>query len=461
MARISVVGKADLEKTSRIDSEYYQLVYLDSSRKLQNVTTVKLSRISKVGDGNHLTIAERFQEIPGVRYLRGQDVSAEMMIEERNQVYIPEDSYEKIERSHVKAGDVLVTIVGANTGLIALAYDVPEKLSASCKLGIARAHSFNPAYLYAFLISRFGQNQIQQAKRGGGQTGLILPDMRNLLVARFPYLEDKIAAVVLNGHETIQRSRNLYAQAEQVVLFELGLQNWEPTIVLNFPRNFSQAARARRLDAEHFQPKYQEMFGRLSASVRLDRLGKLTAYTKGIEVGSPAYTDSGIPFWRVSNLTKHGLDDSNANFISTELYNTLRPNYEPQQGEMLLSKDATPGLAYYLERPIEGIVSSGILRLSLVDSIPPHYLEILLNSLFVQLQIEQNVGGSVIKHWKPSEVRKTLIPRLSDEKEREIAGLVQQAHAARREARALMEKAKRAVEMAIEESEERALQFLA
>jgi len=73
--------------------------------------------------------------------------------------------------------------------------------------------------------------------------------------------------------------------------------------------------------------------------------------------------------------------------------------------------------------------------------------------------VSQN-SNSIIKHWKPSEVRKTLIPRLSDGKEKEIAQLVEKSHAARREAKALLEKAKRAVEIAIEENEERALEFI-
>ncbi|QIK36732.1 restriction endonuclease subunit S [Caldichromatium japonicum] len=202
------------------------------------------------------------------------------------------------------------------------------------------------------------------------------------------------------------------------------------------------------------------MFGRIPAQVNFDQLGRLIIYRKGIEVGSEAYTDSGIPFWRVSNLSKHGLDESNANFISPELYELLRPDYEPQQGEILLSKDTTPGLAYYLEHPIRGIVSSGILRLTITDGIPPHYLELVLNSLFVQMQIEQDAGGSIIKHWKPSEVQTTLIPRLDSEKEKDIARLVEQSHAARREAKALLEKAKRAVEIAIEEGEEKGMESI-
>ena len=93
----------------------------------------------------------------------------------------------------------------------------------------------------------------------------------------------------------------------------------------------------------------------------------------------------------MSNLSKHGIVDDTVNFISNELYNVLREKYEPQQGEILLSKDATPGIAYFLDESVQGIIASGILRLSLIEDIPPYYLELVLNSIFVQLQIEQSV----------------------------------------------------------------------
>lgn len=252
----------------------------------------------------------------------------------------------------------------------------------------------------------------------------------------------------------------MYCQAEQILLSELGLLDWKPRRTLTYVRSFNQVAKASRMDAEHFQPKYKEMFDRLPSNVYLQLLGKITLYTKGIEVGSSAYTESGIPFLRVSNLSKHGIVDDTVNFISNELYNVLREKYEPQQGEILLSKDATPGIAYFLDESVQGIIASGILRLSLIEDIPPYYLELVLNSIFVQLQIEQSVGGSIIKHWKPSQVQKTWIPRLLADREKEISSLVQQSLAAKREAKTLLEKAKRAVEIAIEYGEQQAIDFL-
>jgi restriction endonuclease S subunit len=69
------------------------------------------------------------------------------------------------------------------------------------------------------------------------------------------------------------------------------------------------------------------------------------------------------------------------------------------------------------------------------------------------MQIERDGGGSVIIHWKPEQVKKLKIPILPPKTQQKIASLVQQSHEARKKAKELLEKAKRAVEIAVEEGE--------
>jgi len=376
--------------------------------------------------------------------------------------FITPDVDEILYKSQVSDRQVLLTMAGVYLGRASVFdYGIHVNSNQAIAKITVREDLLNPYYLSTFLTSLYGSFQIHRNKTGTARDNINLGQIQDLYIClpsrRFQLL---IEQSVKSGKQRFSDSKRLSAQAEQLLISELGLQNWKPSHTLAYVRKYSEAARACRVDAEHFQPKYQEMHDWLSPQVLLDQLDKLVIYTKGVEVGGHAYADSGIPFLRVSNLTKYGLDDRSLNYISDELYHSLRSDYEPQQGEMLLSKDATPGLAYYLENSIQSIVSSGILRLRLIDDIPPHYLELALNSHFVQLQIEQDAGGSILKHWRPSEIRKTLIPRLSSPKEIEIAGLVQQAHAAQREAKMILEKTKRAVELAIEESEDSAMTFL-
>jgi len=224
MAHVSVLMRSEVAEQNRIDSEFYRPEYLETACLLKMRAITPLHTVARISDGNHLKIAEDFLNEPGIRYLRGQDISSDMLIDDRNQIFIPESLFEVLQRSHILKNDVLITIVGANTGFIGLVYEPPDKLTANCKLGIVRPTNIAAGYLYAFLTSKYGQHQIQRARRGGGQTGLILPDLRSLVIARLgENTEHLISKRVLRAHKLFEKSIQAYETAEKLLLMELNL----------------------------------------------------------------------------------------------------------------------------------------------------------------------------------------------------------------------------------------------
>ena len=84
----------------------------------------------------------------------------------------------------------------------------------------------------------------------------------------------------------------------------------------------------------------------------------------------------------------------------------------------------------------------------------------MLNSLIVKEQINRDVGGSVIFHWRPDQVKQTLIPILKDEIQSKIQQKINESFDLRKQSKHLLECAKQAVEMSIEKDEKTALQWL-
>jgi len=466
MATVSIIYKSSLEGSTRIDAEYYQPYYLKLDAAIKKYTNMPLKKLGITLDCSlfYPSIAPFYQRT-GIPFIRIDDIQNGIIVLNESSVFLPEEVLLQNPKtiSRCNPGDIVIAKGGNTIGKVGLLNDCFSEYATCRDLIIVKTGSahINRYYLLAFLLSTVGQSLMIRTASQTGQPHLTIVAIRELRIPVVDIkLQNQFEDIILKSQRYFLSAMTFYNQAEQLLLSELGLLDWKPRRTLTYVRSFNQVAKASRMDAEHFHPKYKEMFDRLPSNFYLQLLGKITLYTKGIEVGSSAYTESGIPFLRVSNLSKHGIVDDSVNFISDELYNVLREKYEPQQGEILLSKDATPGIAYFLDESVQGIIASGILRLSLIEDIPPYYLELVLNSIFVQLQIEQSVGGSIIKHWKPSQVQKTWIPRLLADREKEISALVQQSHAARREAKTLLEKAKRAVEIAIEEGEERAMEFL-
>ncbi|OGD67115.1 hypothetical protein A3F08_00875 [Candidatus Berkelbacteria bacterium RIFCSPHIGHO2_12_FULL_36_9] len=244
-------------------------------------------------------------------------------------------------------------------------------------------------------------------------------------------------------------SKIFYQEAESLLLKKLGLDDFKSEHKLFSIVNLSNCEKANRIDAEYFQPKFEELISKIRKQNH-SKLGDLVSMQKGFEPGSEAYQENGKAFIRVSNLSKDGIDSSDQKYIIEDLYQSLKSNYQPQVGEILLTKDATPGNAYVVKESIDGIISSGILRLKLKDKIESEYLALCLNSLVGKMQAKRDAGGSIISHWKPEQIRNILIPVLSKPIQQKIAELVQKSHSARQKSKELLESAKKKVEEIIE-----------
>jgi len=94
------------------------------------------------------------------------------------------------------------------------------------------------------------------------------------------------------------------------------------------------------------------------------------------------------------------------------------------------------------------------------DAVLPQYLTLVLNSIVVKMQAERDAGGSIIQHWKPSEIEEVLIPILSNEQQRTICDLLEKSFKYKNLSINLLDCMKEAVEMVVEYNESVAIDFL-
>ena len=203
-----------------------------------------------------------------------------------------------------------------------------------------------------------------------------------------------------------------------------------------------------RLDAEYYQPKYDHLFSELKR-FKTKTIRQIATLSKSIEPGSDAYCEKGIPFIRVADLSKFGLSEPAVYLSELEFKDTIRP----QKDTILLSKDGSVGIAYKVDEPVDVITSGAIIHLNITDKeVLPDYLTLVLNSAIVKLQAERDAGGSIIQHWKPSEIEEVIIPILPMANQIKISEMLQQSFSLRKESKCLLQEAIQIVETAIEEN---------
>lgn len=455
---ISILSCQDLERTFRIDSEFYSKDYIQLDKKLKTLHASNITDYATISDGNHMSISASFVK-EGIPYYRGSDIYNLFIEQCPNPSHIPLSVFnmKTMRRSHLKKGDVLMSIVGAVIGNISLV-TTDHDATCSCKLAIIRPLAvLSSEYIMTFLKSKMGQSQIQRFRRGSGQTGFILEDFDQLLI---PKLNDKILSYILDVIHEVKRalvaSVDKYNYCIKLLEEELNLSNWQPSQETTTTKAFSCTQSSNRWDAEYYQPKYTELFKQMDR-ISLIPLHKIVTIQKSIEPGSDMYEESGVPFVRVSDMSEYGLTEPNIHLDS----NTFKDVIRPKKDTILLSKDGSVGIAYKVQDDLDVITSGAILHLSIFnDDFLPDYVTLVLNSIVGQMQAERDAGGSVIQHWKPSEIGNVLIPKLDKKIQQEISQLVQESFKLRAESKRLLEVAKRTVEIAIEEDEEKAIQYI-
>ncbi|HEB46767.1 MAG TPA: hypothetical protein ENI19_03630, partial [Candidatus Nealsonbacteria bacterium] len=360
-----IIQKSQLEGGLRLDAEYYQPEYLELKNRLCKTESYKFWKDIK---GNFITgpfgsefNVENYVLNGKYRYVRGKDVK-EFFLSDDDNVYIPQKDFERLKKYSLKENDILISVVGTLGNAAIIDNSVPPAIF-SCKSTVFRSESINPYYFISYLNSLYGRKLLGRNVRGAVQTGLNIDDLRLLPVFIPPKQQQElIGSLVSKAKEEYENTKLFYSQAEDLLLEELGLKDFEVGDDLSYVVNLSDLKLVNRIDAEYFQPKHEKLISKIK-NQNIKKLADLVSIKKGIEIGSEKYQKEGKLFVRVSNLSKQGIIDKDQKYLSEELYQKLKKDFEPKAGEILLTKDATPGMAYLLKESIEGIIAGGILRL--------------------------------------------------------------------------------------------------
>ncbi|MDP2709190.1 MAG: restriction endonuclease subunit S [bacterium] len=361
-------------------------------------------------------------------------------------IYIEENLSDSLKRYQVFSSDIVVSQRGT-VAMFSLVTDEYKKYNISANLiSILNSKSINFLYLLAFLNSKFGLSQILRKVSGQVQEKITTDDIKSIIIF-LPQekFQNEVAHLVLKSEDETKNSKLLYKQAESLLLEESGIKDFEYDKILFSIVNLSEVENANRIDAEYFQEKYKKLVKKIKLN-KAKKLGDLVSIKKGFEPGSEEYFEEGKLFIRVSSLSVNGINLTEEKYLSEKLYQELKKDYKPEVGEILLTKDATPGIAYTIKEPVEGIMSGGILRLKLKENIDAEYLTLCLNSIIGKMQAKRDSGGSVIAHWKPEQIKNIVIPILPKESQQKIAKLVWQSYEARKKAKELLNEAKKKVE---------------
>lgn len=153
------------------------------------------------------------------------------------------------------------------------------------------------------------------------------------------------------------------------------------------------------------------------------RLGEVTKKLTDGTHHTPKYTESGVHFLSVKDMSGGYLDFSNTRFISKEEHDVLFKRCNPEKGDLLLTKVGTTGIPVIVDTDKEFslFVSVALIKFN-SDCINSKFLVHLINSPLVQIQCTNSTKGVGNKNWVMRDIANTIIalPPLA-EQERIVA----------------------------------------
>ena len=152
----------------------------------------------KVGSGVTPRGGETVYKSEGHPFVRSQNVGLGHLILD-DIAYIDEDTHQRQKNTELQLDDVLLNITGASIGRSALVNQQIVGGNVNQHVCIIRANKkLIPSFLCNFLLSQYGQKQIESFQAGGNRQGLNFEQIRSIKIG-LPSIEEqkKIADLLL------------------------------------------------------------------------------------------------------------------------------------------------------------------------------------------------------------------------------------------------------------------------
>ena len=446
---ISITGEV------RWDSEYYLKNFLANETILQKYETKKLSELCNfIKKGIFDLPPDNYIE-KGVPLIRTSEIK-NPTIDFSTTVYISDEINRNNNKTILQPNDIVFTKIGAYIGDVALLPNTFSQYNFSQNVaGASVKNKNNSAFYLAFFLSKIGRNQILRSAMLSGQGKLELEDIRNY---KIPIITEKLNTNIKNifqkREDYINRSQYLYNEAENLLLETIGLKNFKPSEkginVKTFKKSFLTTG---RLDAEYYQPKYEEVERKVKKTGFVYLEDICSAINYGSVPTSP-YTenDEGIPYIKGLNLKSTFIIRDKLDYIvNTE---KLTNKVFTKEGDIIISQMGTVGDVGIVTRNEAGwIFASFTIRVRLKKDCGylPRFIGLYIQNIAKNYYLKQNIAqASVRQNTDLPTIKRMYIPKVDIDIQKQIVDLIDESFSLRRKSERLLEEAKEMVEKEME-----------
>jgi len=449
----SIVNYKKVENDSdyfRFDAEFYLPAYLQYEKLIDSQ---KNDLLRNLADSSYKTFRRKkgifeYIEISNIDLTTGEYCS-----EVLNSEHPPSRAKKVLNKN-----DVIMSTVRPNRNAVSIILDEKKDLVASTGFCKFTAKRINPKFLFVLFKTSIYRDLLVRFTTATMYPAVNEDDILNL---RIPIFDSKFQAqielIIDQFQSLINKSKYFYFEAEQALLSELGLLDWKPKHRLYFIKNFSNTQKAERIDAEYFQPMYEEVIER----IRQYKKGckSLSDIVKVKDKNFQPKDEVSYRYIELANISANGNVNGFIEALGKEL--PARARRKVNDGDVIVStiEGALSSIALINDDLDNALCSTGFFVIN-SEKINSETLLVLLKSSVGQLQLKKGCSGTILTAIGDDEFKRIILPDLPVSIQSDIKKKITEMYNAKALSKRLLDIAKRGVEMAIEKSEKDAQEWI-
>lgn len=331
----------------------------------------KIKDFAEVKGGKRLPKGKQLITEPNSHpYVRIRDLGKSKYLQLNSEYeYVDDDTQKTISRYIVNEGDILISVVGT-IGLIGIVGNTLDKANQTENCDkIINIKGLNPEYLYYYLISGLGQEEIRKGTVGAVQPKLPLKNVQDITV-KYPSLETQNKIVTI-------------------------LSSIDDKIALNETVNNNLEQQAQAIYTSWFE-KYEPFDGTCPSDWyegTVDSLAKEIVCGKTPSTKKPEYYGDDIPFITIPDM--HG----NTYIVSTERKLSImgansQSNKILPKNSVCVSCIGTAGLVAFVHE--ESQTNQQINSIVPQEGYSPYYIYLLMKSLSEVINKLGQSGSTIV-----------------------------------------------------------------
>lgn len=367
------------------------------------------------------------------------------------QEFVTEDFYNKNPRMHIFKGDVLLNSTGVGTlGRCCFVFNNEKFVIDGHITRISKLEELSPEFLYVYLNSKYGQLQINKLYKGSSGQIEIYPEQIQLIYIKPLKMQKLISNLVQLSYQYREKCIQYYKEANSYLKKELTLNSEHLSHKLWFVKNYSDVKDANRFDAEYFQPKYDELIK--SIKNYFNGYDKLKHMVKIKDINFVPKSKEEYKYIELANIAKSGeINDCTVDF-GKNLPTRARRIVSTCDVVVSSIEGSLDSVALITSDNNNALCSTGFYVIN-SNSINSETLFCLMKSEFIQMQLKRGCSGTILTAINKDEFENIILPKINNNVQIQIKENIQEMYKLRCQSKQLLEIAKRGVEIAIEQDE--------